>query len=85
MTNVPRQCVLILRIVCALSALGAEALSLEFHFSLTSNGDGTDHAWGGNYFVSGGSVRGGQILGVGNYSGEKGFTSQLREQAVDVQ
>jgi uncharacterized protein (DUF1501 family) len=36
----------------------------EFGRSLTSNGDGTDHAWGGNYFVSGGSVRGGQILGV---------------------
>ena len=24
---------------------------------------GTDHGWGGNYFVTGGAVRGGQILG----------------------
>merc|ERR1712146_114983 len=35
----------------------------EFGRTLTSNGDGTDHAWGGNYFVAGGAVRGGQILG----------------------
>ncbi|KAL7546827.1 hypothetical protein ACHAWF_010159, partial [Thalassiosira exigua] len=27
-----------------------------------SNG-GTDHAWGGNYFMAGGSVKGGQIKG----------------------
>ena len=35
----------------------------EFGRTLTSNGDGTDHAWGGNYFVAGGAVRGGRILG----------------------
>ena len=35
----------------------------EFGRTLTSNGDGSDHAWGGNYWVAGGGVRGGQILG----------------------
>ena len=36
----------------------------EFGRTLTSKGDGSDHAWGGNSFVVGGSVRGGQILGT---------------------
>ena len=35
----------------------------EFARTLVYNGQGTDHAWGGNYFLAGGSVRGGQILG----------------------
>jgi len=35
----------------------------EFGRSLSSNGGGTDHGWGGNYFVAGGAVLGGQILG----------------------
>ncbi len=35
----------------------------DFARTLTSNGRGTDHAWGGNYWVAGGSVKGGQILG----------------------
>lgn len=35
----------------------------DFARTLTSNGGGTDHAWGGNTFVAGGSVRGGQIVG----------------------
>ena len=35
----------------------------EFGRSLTSNGKGTDHGWGGNYLLAGGSIRGGQILG----------------------
>jgi uncharacterized protein (DUF1501 family) len=35
----------------------------DFGRSLSSNGDGTDHGWGGNYFVAGGAVRGGQVLG----------------------
>jgi len=32
----------------------------DFGRSTGSNGDGTDHAWGGSYFVTGGAVRGGQ-------------------------
>eukprot|EP00957_Ditylum_brightwellii_P093391 7111501-Ditylum_brightwellii.AAC.1 len=36
----------------------------EFARTLSPNGnDGTDHGWGGQYFVAGGSINGGQILG----------------------
>lgn len=35
----------------------------DFGRTLTSNGNGTDHAWGGNAMVMGGSVNGGQIFG----------------------
>jgi len=36
----------------------------EFGRTLTSNGNGTDHAWGGNVFVMGGAVKGGDIYGT---------------------
>jgi uncharacterized protein (DUF1501 family) len=36
----------------------------EFGRTLTSNGDGTDHAWGGHSLVLGGSVNGGDIYGT---------------------
>ncbi len=35
----------------------------DFARTLTSNGNGTDHAWGGNVMVMGGGVNGGQIYG----------------------
>jgi uncharacterized protein (DUF1501 family) len=35
----------------------------EFARTLTSNGNGTDHAWGGNVFVMGGPVNGGNVYG----------------------
>lgn len=35
----------------------------EFGRTMIDNGDGTDHGWGGHYFVLGGSVDGGQIFG----------------------
>jgi cullin-associated NEDD8-dissociated protein 1 len=35
----------------------------DFARTLGSNGKGTDHAWAGNTFFLGGSVKGGQILG----------------------
>jgi uncharacterized protein (DUF1501 family) len=35
----------------------------DFGRTLTSNGDGTDHAWGGNQLVVGGSVMGRQLYG----------------------
>lgn len=35
----------------------------EFARTLTSNGNGTDHAWGGNVFVFGGQVRGRRFYG----------------------
>lgn len=35
----------------------------EFGRTLTSNGNGTDHGWGGNVMVMGGPVNGGQMYG----------------------
>lgn len=35
----------------------------EFGRTLLSNGDGTDHGWGGHHFVAGGAVRGRAIYG----------------------
>ena len=36
----------------------------DFGRTLTANsGGGSDHGWGGNYFVLGGDVKGGQVLG----------------------
>ena len=35
----------------------------DFGRTLTSNGDGSDHAWGGIQLVAGGAVRGGHIYG----------------------
>ena len=36
----------------------------EFGRTLTSNGNGSDHAWGGNAFVMGGSVVGKKMFGT---------------------
>ena len=36
----------------------------DFARTLTSNGNGTDHAWGGNTLVMGGDVNGGQVHGT---------------------
>lgn len=36
----------------------------DFGRTLTSNGDGTDHAWGGNQLVVGGAVNGQEIYGT---------------------
>ncbi len=36
----------------------------DFGRSITPNGAGTDHGWGGHAFVMGGAVRGGDIYGV---------------------
>lgn len=35
----------------------------DFGRSFTTNGDGTDHAWGGHHFIMGGAVNGGDIYG----------------------
>jgi uncharacterized protein (DUF1501 family) len=35
----------------------------DFGRTLTINGDGTDHGWGGHHFVVGGAVRGKQVYG----------------------
>jgi uncharacterized protein (DUF1501 family) len=36
----------------------------DFGRTLTSNGDGSDHAWGGNQLVVGGAVHGGEVYGT---------------------
>ncbi len=36
----------------------------DFGRTLTSNGDGSDHGWGGHHFVVGGAVKGGQFYGT---------------------
>jgi len=36
----------------------------EFGRTLTSNGDGSDHGWGGHQFVMGGALNGGTIVGA---------------------
>lgn len=36
----------------------------DFGRSFTSNGDGTDHGWGGHHFVMGGAVKGGDLYGA---------------------
>lgn len=35
----------------------------EFGRTFSTNGDGTDHAWGGHHFVMGGAVKGGDMYG----------------------
>ena len=46
----------------AAAASAAERLS-DFGRTLTSNGKGSDHGWGGHHVVMGGSVSGGQYYG----------------------
>ncbi|MEO7064179.1 MAG: DUF1501 domain-containing protein [Dokdonella sp.] len=41
----------------------------EFSRTLNTDGDGTDHAWGGTHFVMGGAVRGGRLYGTPAASG----------------
>lgn len=42
----------------------AVLVTSDFGRTLTPNGqEGSDHAWGGNYFLLGGNVNGGQVLG----------------------
>jgi uncharacterized protein (DUF1501 family) len=36
----------------------------DFGRSFTSNGDGTDHGWGGHHFIMGGAVQGGKVFGA---------------------
>ncbi len=36
----------------------------DFGRTLRSNGQGTDHAWGGNQLVMGGPIRGGEVKGA---------------------
>jgi uncharacterized protein (DUF1501 family) len=47
----------------------------DFGRTHTSNGDGTDHGWGGHHFISGGAVRGGEIFGTFPEFGPQGADS----------
>jgi uncharacterized protein (DUF1501 family) len=38
--------------------------SSDFGRTLTSNGRGSDHAWGGNHLIMGGAVNGGELYGA---------------------
>jgi uncharacterized protein (DUF1501 family) len=48
----------------------------DFGRTLTGNTRGTDHGWGGNYWVAGGAVRGGRVLGT--------FPERLTEDDCEV-
>lgn len=72
----PRQGLLLAQLDHALSyldqALTAVGLSnavtaftaSDFNRTFTTNGDGTDHAWGGHHLVAGAAVKGGDIYGT---------------------
>jgi uncharacterized protein (DUF1501 family) len=51
----------------------------DFGRTFTTNGDGSDHGWGGHHVVMGGAVRGGDLYGAfpayGSSDGKGGFTS----------
>lgn len=54
----------------------------DFGRLLNSNGDGTDHAWGGHHFVMGGAVDGGKVFGrIPSY--EHNGTTYLDSQMTD--
>ena len=60
----------------------------DFGRTFTTNGDGTDHGWGGHHFVYGGAVKGTEIYGrfptVGlNHTDEVGSGSFLPGVSVD--
>jgi uncharacterized protein (DUF1501 family) len=61
----------------------------EFGRTLTNNGDGTDHGWGGHHFVVGGSVDGGRVFGelpplmLGNNPLTSGTSQIIPRLAVD--
>ena len=48
----------------------------DFGRTLTSNGKGTDHGWGGNAFLLGGAVQGGRVFGR--------YPNRLTEAASEV-
>jgi uncharacterized protein (DUF1501 family) len=51
----------------------------DFGRAFSSNGDGSDHGWGGHHFVMGGAVKGGDLYGrfptYGTSDDANGFTS----------
>lgn len=56
----------------------------DFGRLLSSNGDGTDHAWGGHHFVMGGAVDGGKVFGrMPSYARTAQGTSYVDQQMTE--
>jgi uncharacterized protein (DUF1501 family) len=60
----------------------------DFGRTIKSNGQGSDHGWGGHNFVIGGAVKGGRVYGAQTAGGAVSqyfpYASQLAGQALDV-
>ena len=75
------------RFVSELKSLGVWdnvtiTMGSEFGRSISANGAGTDHGWGGVSFVMGGAVAGGQILG--QYPSDISASSALRDRRAMI-
>jgi uncharacterized protein (DUF1501 family) len=55
----------------------------DFGRTFTSNGDGTDHGWGGHQFVMGGAVRGGNFFGAFPVLGRKNVADNEFDSSPD--
>lgn len=82
-TNFRRINVAIAAFVAELEALGLWESTVVVQFSefartLDPNtGDGSDHAWGGQHFIFGGALNGGQVLGLYPDDFEQGDSANL--------
>lgn len=54
----------------------------DFGRTITSNGQGTDHSWAGNYWMLGGNVKGGQVLGKYPQRLDKEYSDEVHGSTV---